>query len=196
MSEALTVPPYDPDLVVYRGEFALPGIDSIMSWGKAIYFGTQRTANIYAEIPNKPAYIKAGCTPRVYPCRLIIHKLFINQPKNPFLELDEFAERFGVERAVTVANKFSEHIEYTNNWTDTINPDGRYFGVKDYLACNSDNVKNLYFTAYRYLSDDTEIYWLQSMGYDGAIHQGSGHGSAHEPEYCVFDERQIKPQFV
>lgn len=195
MSEVFVVPPHDLNQVVYRGEFALPGTDSIMSWGQAIYFGSQRTANIYAEIPNRPSYIKAGCSPRIYPVRLVINKPFVNQPRNPYLDLDVFAARFGIERAVAVAKKHTTAIENTCNWQETINPNGRYFGVKDYLACDSDNVKNLYFTIYSYLADDGEIAWLRTMGYDGAIHQGNGWGSAEEPEYCVFSQEQIKSIF-
>lgn len=195
MSEAFIVPPHDPNTVVYRGEFAFSDIDSIMSWGQAIYFGTQRTANIYAEMPNKPQYLEAGCVGRVYPVRLIIKKPFVNQPRKCYLDLDEFAERFGIERAVAVALKHTAQIEDTNNWLEGINGDKRYFGVHDYLACDKKNVLNLYFTIYSYLADDGEIAWLRSLGYDGAIHQGNGWGSAEEPEYCVFDKSQIRSIF-
>lgn len=195
MSEAFIVPPHDHEQVVYRGEFALPGIDSIMSWGQAIYFGTQRTANIYAEMPNKPQYLEAGCTGRVYPARLIINNPFINQPSNPYLDLDVFADRFGVDRAAAVALKCSDAIMDTTNWVERINPDGRYSSVREYLFLDKSKVKNLYFAAFRYFADEVEIYWLKALGYDGAIHQGTGWGSAEEPEYCVFDKEQIKPLF-
>jgi len=195
MSEAFVVPPHDPDAVVYRGEFAFPGIDSIMSWGQAIYFGTQRTANVYAEMPNKPQYLEQGCTGRVYPVRLTINNPFINQPKNPYLDLDEFADRFGIDRAVSVALKFSDAIKDTANWQERINPDGRYSSVMSYLYWDKANVKNLYFDAFRYFAEEMEIYWLRALGYDGAIHQGTGWGSAEEPEYCVFNKEQIRSIF-
>jgi hypothetical protein len=195
MSEAFIVPPHDPNQVVYRGEFAFPDIDSIMSWGQAIYFGSQRTANIYAEMPNKPQYLEQGCTGRVYPVRLTINNPVVNQPKNPYLDLDEFADRFGVDRAVSVALKFSDAIKDTSNWMERINPDGRYSSVRGYLYWNKENVKNLYFDAFQYFAEEMEIYWLRSLGYDGAIHQGTGWGSAEEPEYCVFDKSQIRSIF-
>lgn len=195
MSEAFVVPPHDPNTVVYRGEFAFPDIDSIMSWGQAIYFGTQRTANIYAEVPNKPQYLERGCVGRVYPARLVINNPFVNQPNNPYLDLDVFADRFGLDRAVSVALKFSEAIKDTTNWVERINPDGRYSSVREYLFWNKEKVRNLYFAAFQYFNEEMEIYWLRALGYDGAIHQGTGWGSAEEPEYCVFDKSQIRSIF-
>jgi hypothetical protein len=185
--------PLDLTEVLYRGEFAHPDTPYVASRGKALYFGSVDIANRYAE-PGHPAP-PVEHTARVYPVRLEMHNPFINQPQNTFLELSEMYERFGLEEALRIARKFHMHIENTCHWTERINGDGRWWSVCEYLKANPENVKSLYFNAYRFLADDAEVERLKILGFDGAIHMGNGYGSALQVEYCVFYYSRIRSIF-
>jgi len=49
--------------------------------------------------------------------------------------------------------------------------------VADLLKRRPQELKNLYFDAYKYLDDPKEVALLRRKGYDGAIHTGNGETS-------------------
>ena len=115
---------------------------------------------------------------------------FINQPQGAFLEFEHITATLGSIDAQRIALRFSKYIEETDNWRDRINANNKYADVKAYLLAGED-INNLYFQAYRFFDSVFEIRRLVQAGYDGAIHAGSGHGSAGEVEYCVFNRAQV-----
>lgn len=175
-------------LVVYRGEHGNAN-KQIHSRMTAIYFGNQDAANTYASEPNDSKDVVEA--PRVIPAYLKISNPIVNQSDDPFIEGSHLAEMLGVDEARRLLVKFADQVEYTGNWMEDINLDGKYSGVADYLAKNKDGHKNLYFAVYPLLQDNQEVASFKSKGFDGAIHGGSG-ATAGEVEYAVFSEGQIK----
>lgn len=174
------------DLIVYRGECCSADISTVRSKLPSIYFGTVETANVYA----KGSFFTG--TPRVYPVRLSMERPFINQPNDPFLDVSTLMELLGFDRAYGLALKYSTLIEATDHWRERLNKDERYSSLEDYLAGWPENkLGGLYFQAYPFFTDWANIQVLVRLGYDGAIHAGSGIGSAGLPEYCVFNKSQI-----
>lgn len=181
--------PLASDMVVYRGEFAHPDSVYAQSRGKALYFGPIDVANCYAErVSNRGSEV----TPRIYPAVLVIERPFINEPTDPFLELSHVEAMLGTVEARRIAIKFRRFIEETDQWTERLNASGYYSGVAAFIMDQPQRLSDLYFQTYRFLQDDHEVELLIKAGFDGAIHAGSGHGSAERPEYCVFDSTQVR----
>lgn len=174
-------------LTVYRGECNHPDVSYPKHYPKAMYFGDLETAHHYANHPNTGDYY----TSRIYPAHLVMKRLFINQPTDPFLDLQIIINRLGRNEALRVAKRFAKAIEDTNNWVDNINAENSYKGVEDYLSSPQGDVSKLYFLAYKYFDSLIEVIHLRKLGYDSAIFAGSGKGSAGKPEYCVFDIKQV-----
>lgn len=174
-------------LRLYRGECAHPNHETPKSYLRALYFGNVDVANVYAN-PNK----NSGdyYTSRVYPVHLILERPFINQPLDPYLELSHVRNELGLSEARRIALRFASFIEETDQWRVRLNPDNKYKGVADYLN-QGGSLDKLYFQAYQFFKSFMEINRLRRSGYDGAIHRGSGVGSAHEVEYCVFSRAQV-----
>lgn len=175
-------------LRLYRGSCSHPNQDTPRAYLRALYFGDVDTANIYAE-----ATVNSGnyYTSRVYPVHLVLERPFINQPNDPFLELGYVADLLGIGEAKRIAIRFAKYIEETDNWQYTINPGGEWSSVAAYVNSDPDAVKYLYFQAHRFFDSFMEINRLRRLGYDGAIHRGSGSGSADATEYCVFSRSQV-----
>lgn len=191
MVDVLTNDVGDP-LTLYRGEWDYADKDQPRSKIPAIYFGDVVVANRYIE---QPVDNPRGKTPRIYPARLTIRRPFVNQPDDAFLELQVLVNRLGPREARRIAEKFSVWIEATDNWQVEINQAGKYKDVRDYLRSPEGAVERLYFQAWPFFANASEVGKLRRMGYDGAIHAGNGWGSEGYVEYCVFDERQIHPIF-
>lgn len=174
-------------LTLYRGECNHPHQIEPFYRMRRIYFGSLKTAEIYADtVENDGNYY----TSRIFPVHLLMANPFINQPQGAFLELEHITATLGSIDAQRIALRFSKYIEETDNWRDRINANNKYADVKAYLLAGED-INNLYFQAYRFFDSVFEIRRLVQAGYDGAIHAGSGHGSAGEVEYCVFNRAQV-----
>lgn len=174
-------------LRLYRGECAHPHHDVPKSNLRALYFGDVNTANIYSDATtNSGNYY----TSRVFPVHLILERPFINQPNDPFLELSHVRGTLGINEAKRIAIRFAKWVEETDQWRDRVNNNNKYKGVADYLT-KGGSVDLLYFQAYRFFDSLMEVNRLRKRGYDGAIHRGSGIGSADTTEYCVFSRNQV-----
>lgn len=174
-------------LRLFRGECAHPHHKTPKSNLRALYFGTVETANIYAEsTTNSGNYY----TSRVFPVHLILERPFINQPDDPYLELGHVRMLLGGSETKRIAIRFAKFIEETDNWRERQNPNNNFKGVADFLY-QGGSVDDLYFQAYRFFDSFMEINRLRKLGYDGAIHRGSGRGSADATEYCVFSRKQV-----
>ncbi len=127
--------------------------------------------------------------PRVSPVYLRIENPIINNLEDPFIDLAHIEKALGVAEAMRIAKKFSNDVEYTSNWDE--NYAGKYASVADLLKRYPQELKNLYFDAFKYLDDPKEVALLQKKGYDGAIHVGNGETST-STEYRVFYPSQVR----
>lgn len=174
-------------LRLYRGECAHPNHETPKSYLRALYFGNVDVANVYAGgDSNTGDYY----TSRLFPVYLILDRPFIDQPLDPFLEMRHVRLTLGLGEAKRIAIRFAKYIEETDNWRERVNPDNKYKGVADYLH-QGGSIDELYFQAHRFFDSLMEINRLRKRGYDGAIHRGSGCGSADAVEYCVFSRNQV-----
>lgn len=177
-------------LVVYRGEHGeLPAGQVFQSrTPSSLSFGSQDAGNLYAEYPNNRSDVVAA--PRVTPGYLKIEKPVIHDTSgDPFLDVSQLQGALGDREAARIARKYGSNIENTNNWEE--NYQGRFDDVADLLKREPGELKNLYFDAYHYLDDPTEIAKLRAKGFDGAIYGGSGN-TALETEYRIFDPSQFR----
>ena len=95
----------------------------------------------------------------------------------------------GRREAKRIAIKFDNDIRHTGNWDD--NYSSEYVSVAQLLKEKPDELKNLYFSAHKFLDEPIEVERLKGAGYDGAIHVGNGK-TATSVEYRVFDSRQVR----
>jgi hypothetical protein len=177
-------------LVVYRGEHGETA-DQFHSRLPSLSFGSVQAAETYALSPNDDRDLGRDLVPRIYPVFLRIENPVINSTDDPFVDLDTLISALGRDEAGRIARKFSGSIEYTSNWLETINPNDEYRDLGEFLDKHPERLGELYFEAYHWLDDHEEVARLKALGYDGAIHGGSG-DTALETEYKVFDAAQAK----
>ena len=108
----------------------------------------------------------------------------INNLEDPFIDLAHIEKELGRKEAMRIARKFSNDIEYTGNWDE--NYADKCASVADLLKRHPQELKKLYFDAFKYLDDPEEVALLRKKGYDGAIHVGNGETST-STEYRVFE---------
>lgn len=175
--------------VVYRGEHGTPPEDrQFHSRLTSLSFcDDPAIASIYAMRPN--FYKDVAQAPRVSPVHLKIEKPIINSLEDPFIDLAHIVKELGPEEAMRIARKFSSDIEYTSNWDE--NYANEYASVSELLKRQPQELKKLYFDAFKYLDDPEEVALLLKKGYDGAIYVGNGETST-STEYRVFDPSQVK----
>lgn len=175
-------------LKLYRGECNHPGYDYPKSFPRAMYFGDLETAHAYSEYDKTSGDYY---TSRIYPVHLILERPFVNQPGDPFLCMSWVAQLLGKSEARRIAIRFAKYVEETDNWQYSLNLDDKWPSVAAYVNSDSDAVLNLYFQAHRFFDSLMEVGRLRKVGFDGAIHGGSGTGSAGKAEYCVFSRNQV-----
>lgn len=179
----------DQPLTLYRGEIEHAVTSTPRRKGlRALYFGDVEVANHYSGYYAQDYIDKTG---RIYPAHLVLRKPFITQLQDPFLEMRDVTNRLGRVEALRIALRFSKYIEETDNWQTDINKSGNYDNVEQYLRDIRSDVCRLYFQAHRFFDSHMEVSKLRRLGYDGAIHGGSGIGSAGKTEYCVFSFEQV-----
>ena len=177
---------------VYRGEHGSPsnnwGFQSRLSC--LSFSDCPKVASEYALIPNHHALDGTTANaPRVIPSFVSISRPVIDQRDgDPFIDLPVFFDALGQKRAATIASRYSDWIEGTNNWLENFGDD--FQSVGDLMAQNPDRIGDLYFNAYVAFDDHEIVRWLSDAGFDGAIHGGNGVG-AGTTEYKVFFESQI-----
>lgn len=178
--------------VVYRGEHGAPPKDQRFHsrMTSLAFCDDPAVASTYAMHPN--VHKDVAQAPRVSPVHLKIEKPIINNLEDPFIDLAHIEKELGRKEAMRIARKFSNDIEYTGNWDE--NYANRYASVDDLLKRRPQELKKLYFDAFKYLDDPKEIALLQKKGYDGAIHVGNGETST-STEYRVFDPSQVRSAF-
>lgn len=177
-------------VIAHRGEYGLNTNDTKYHTRQgSLYFGNLAVAYHYAYHPNYPGDVVQS--PRVYCSSLTIKNPFINTPKDPYLEMKDVLFNLGKSEALRIAVKFAKYIEETDNWRQNFTEECGFTSVIDYLKFTDgqDIDAGLYFTAHRFFDDVEEVENLKIMGYDGAIHGGTGESAGHV-EYCIFDESQ------
>jgi len=185
--KSLVTNPDGTPAVVYRGEHGTPpkGRQFHSRLNSLSFSADPAAASTYAMYPN--ARKDVAQAPRVSPVYLKIENPIINLD-HPFIDLAHLKEVLGVKKAMRIANKFFDDIEYTSNWDE--NYAGKYASVADLLKRRPQALKKLYFAAFKYLDDPKEVALLRKKGYDGAIHMGNGETST-SIEYRVFDPSQV-----
>lgn len=188
-SRAIT--PNGTPSILYRGEHGSRSeTEHLQSRLNGLSFVEDRdAANIYATSPNNSQLDKVAEAPRITPVHLKIENPIIENRDNPFVELSDLIDRLGHREAKRIAMKFDNDIRYTGNWDD--NYSGKYGSVAELLKESPDELRNLYFCAYKFLDDPVEVERLKKAGYDGAIHIGNG-ATATFLEFRVFSSRQVR----
>lgn len=180
---------YSP--LVYRGEHGPVEPDQVGVHTRlgSITFSTLEAAREYAESPND--HRDAADFPRVIPAYLLMQSKFINQPDDPFLDIAVLRTRLGTAEARRIAVKFADWITQTDCWNEACGhvqePAATYLA-----SAPVEMLDRLYFNAYAFFDDSHEVEQLKALGYDSAIHCGSG-VTALEPEYRVFSPGQVMP---
>lgn len=174
--------------VVYRGEHGAPlKHQQFHSRLKSLSFSNDpAAASTYAMHPN--VHKDVAQASRVSPVHLKIEKPIIKNLDHPFIDLAHIEKELGVREAMRIAKKFASDIEYTGNWDEDYA--AKYASVADLLKRRPQDLKKLYFAAFKYLDDPKEVALLKKKGYDGAIHAGNGETST-SIEYRVFDSSQV-----
>lgn len=174
-------------MLVYRGEYGMTASEQPFHTRlPVIYFGELEVAKHYAFHPNQRGDVVIN--PRVIAADITILQPFINTPYDPYLEIKTVVERLGIHEALRIAMKFQSWIQQTDYWIEDISPKG--VTVEQLYSKQTNKFMELYFQAYPFFCDAEEINRLKALGYDGAIHGGSGVASAGRIEYCVFDAAQ------
>lgn len=172
---------------VYRGQYGVS--ENIQTSLPCITFTSQALAEIYARCPNNSRYNEKA-NPKVFQATITINNLFMNEPKDPFIEAEVLIEKLGHEEATRICKKFAAYIEVTDNWND-IRQKTLCTSVEEFLNQFPEKVSDLYFLAWPFLDAPAEVELLKNKGFDGAIHGSSGIGDGY-PEYKVFSKDQIK----
>ncbi|MDP3691537.1 hypothetical protein [Bradyrhizobium sp.] len=175
--------------VLYRGEHGTPPDDKQFHarLNSLSFCDDAAAASTYAMRPN--VHKDVAQAPRVSPVHLRIEKPIIHNRQDPFIDLALIEKELGLAEAMRIARKFASGIEYTGNWEE--NYADKYASVADLLKRSPQDLKKLYFDAFRYLDDPNEVALLQKKGYDGAIHVGNGETST-SIEYRVFNPSQVR----
>lgn len=178
---------------VYRGEHG-PETDSLCTKLASYSFcNSTDTASVYALHPNRRDDVVVS--PRLLFGYVQISKPVFASPDDPFIDISDLIEKFGLDEAVKYALRFSEYIEHTNNWEDTIDMVYEDINtVQDLVDRRPELISSLYLYAFPLLDDPEFIALAQSHGYDGAYHQGTGE-SADDVEYRIFSADQFISHF-
>ena len=180
---------YSP--LVYRGEHGPvePGRVGVHTRLGSITFSSLEAAQAYAQQPNDRR--DSADFSRVVPAYLLMQSKFINHPDDPFLDVALLRTRLGTAEARRIAVKFADWIAQTSCWEEECGHIQQ--PVADYLAqAPVETLDRLYFNAHAFFDDAQEVERLKALGYDSAIHCGSG-VTAIEPEYRVFSAEQVVP---
>lgn len=175
--------------VVYRGEHGRPPKDELFHsrLNSLAFCDDPAVASTYAMRPN--VHKDVAQAPRVSAVHLKIEKPIIKNFEDAFIDLAHIERELGRKEAMRIARKFSNDIEYTGNWDE--NYAAKYASVADLLKRHPQELKNLYFAAFKYLDDPKEVAQLRMKGYDGAIHVGNGETSS-STEFRVFHQSQVR----
>ena len=191
LGQSRAVNPDGTAVVLYRGEHGtlVEGEYPHSRLNSLSFTDDSDAASTYAMSPNNNQLDRTAEAPRVTPVHLRIENPIIENRNDPFIDLSHLADKLGRREAKRIALKFDRDIQYTGNWDD--NYAGEYDSVAQLLKEKPDELKNLYFSAHKFLDDPVEVERLKKAGYDGAIHIGNGE-TASSLEYRVFDLRQVR----
>jgi hypothetical protein len=171
---------------VYRGQHG-PAEHCGETVLASLSFSSARAASIYAGDPNDRRHVVQA--PKVFPVYLDMRNPFVDCADDPFLDFDVYAGIFGVAEAQRLAVKFKDQVHNTNAWEDV---SADFKSVEVLIERQPDLLMQLCILLYPVLDDSEEVSHLRARGFDGAIHAGSGWGSAEEVEYRVFSMDQVR----
>jgi hypothetical protein len=175
-------------LKVYRGEHGRH-TDYIQTELPTISFGCRETATNYALNPNRP-YHQVEVS-RLISAYINITRPVFNDPFDSYIDYDDLVELVGIPQANLLFRRFAEVVMVTDAWQRMCDESQRKWpSVEELISSRLDLMSQLCIQIYPLLDDAEFIKLAISLGYNGAIHRGSGIGSA-SAEYRVFDESQI-----
>ncbi|WP_425417428.1 hypothetical protein [Oricola indica] len=173
-------------LLVFRGEHGPIVKERIFHTRLgSISFGSKSAAKLYSNIPNYRSDIVSHS--RVISSYLSINNPVVNRPFDPFVDFTEIIAAIGFDKSKEIALRLSCYIENTNNWTDKIQYG--HESVVEFINSIDDALEHLYVDAYAIFDEAEFVKWFSDVGFDGAIHGGSGM-TAGEPEYKIFSSSQ------
>lgn len=185
-------------VTAYRGEHGLVESDNVFETRLgSLSFGSIKAANTYATEPNNPK--DTVVSPRIYKAELTFENLAMNEPDDPFIEGFDIINKLGIDKAKEIILDLSDHVFNTDNWNTLLEEEGLEDSklkdkeiLENLLAEDAESIiKKIYLNAYPVFDSEKYVGWYKEKGYDGAIHSGNGE-TALEPEYKVFDIKQIK----
>lgn len=175
-------------LALYRGEHGLHD-HLVQTRMGSITFGSQKAAERYALSPNVTADVVQR--PRVLQAHLAITNPIFNQPKDPLIDYVDLVKLIGLGPAQAMFVRFDDHVRHTNAWDRLCESTGRQWpSVLQVFEERPELLAELCLLCYVLLDWMPFVQLAGSLGYDGAIYQGSGETLA-EAEYRVFDHSQI-----
>ncbi|MBK3780099.1 hypothetical protein G3A43_07500 [Paraburkholderia aspalathi] len=172
-------------LPVFRGQHGLSDAWTETEHG-SLSFGSVEAASAYATQPNDRRHTAQA--PKVFPVYLDIRNPFLESDSDPFVDLNHYANAFGMAETVRVALKFKDHVYNTNAWED-VSTD--FDSVESLVKRKPKLLLELCFQLFVLLDDPAEVARLRAKGFDGAIYGGSGE-TALETEYRVFSPHQVR----
>jgi hypothetical protein len=188
LSNTVVVDAQGQPLAVYRGEHGMHD-HFIQSLLPSISFGDEAAARQYAMHPNQP-HLRAE-RPRILKAYLNITKPVFNRSGDSYVDYDDLVELVGLRLANRMFCKFAEVVMATDAWADmVVHSLKAWRTVESLIAQRLDLMSQLCIQVYPLLDDPEFIEHTRSLGFDGAIHMGSGFNSGAD-EYRVFDQNQI-----
>lgn len=175
-------------LKVYRGEHGRH-TDYIQTELPTVSFGCREIATNYAVNPNRP-YHQVEVS-RLISAYLNITRPVFNNPHDSYVDYDDLVGLVGLTPTNLLFRRFGEVVVVTDAWQQMCNDSQRQWpSVEELLSSRPDLMSQLCIQIYPLLDDAGFIKLASSLGFDGAIHMGSGIGNGNA-EYRVFDEGQI-----
>lgn len=188
LSRTVVIDSNGQPLKVYRGEHGRH-TDYIQTELPTISFGCREIAVEYARNPNRP-YHQVECS-RLIEAYVNITNPVFNNPRDSYIDYDDLVEIVGISNANMLFCRFAEVVMVTDSWQYMCEDSERSWpGVEEVVGNRLDLMSKLCMQIYPLLDDPSFIKLVASLGYDGAVHMGSGVGNA-KTEYRVFDEGQI-----
>lgn len=188
LSQTLVKDPAGALLKVYRGEHGRH-TDYIQTELPTISFGCREIATNYALNPNRP-YHQVEIS-RLISAYINITRPVFNNPHDSYVDYDDLVELVGIGNANALFCRFAEVVMVTDAWQQMCQESQRQWSsVEELISTRLDLMSQLCIQIYPLLDDAGFIQLARSLGFDGAIHMGSGAGNG-KAEYRVFDEGQI-----
>ncbi|MEZ8292353.1 hypothetical protein AB6D11_00720 [Vibrio splendidus] len=184
-------------VTAYRGVHGDPNVHPLETRLGCLSFSTPQVAQMYATQPN--CHQDVVHTPRVVKAEINLNALAWYRPDDPFIDVKLLNAIFSDPQITwKLISPMAGHIANTDRGMEIIELYERpNDSIEDTLERLISNPRyqaaweDLYLNAYLLLDRVEFVNALMSLGYDGAVHAGSGL-SMQQPEYKVFEKCCVK----